>query len=81
MGVDTGPGTLFPQCQALMHAEAMLLVDDHQHQVMEGHRLLKHGMGADDEADLAIADGGQLLFPCLALLLAGQPADTDAELV
>ena len=41
------------QCQALMHAEAMLFVDDRKSEVVEDHVLLKKRMRADDQLHLA----------------------------
>ena len=39
--------TLFPQLHALVHAEAVLLVDDHEHEPVEGHALLEQRVRAD----------------------------------
>ena len=39
--------------QPLMHAEAMLLVDDGQRQIAERHFVLEQRMRADDEIDVA----------------------------
>ena len=36
-----------------MHAEAMLLVDDRQCEILEDHMFLKQRMGADNEIDVA----------------------------
>ncbi len=41
------------QRQPLMHAEAMLLVDDGQGEIAERHLVLEQRMGADDEIDVA----------------------------
>ena len=39
--------------QPLVHAEAVLLVDDGQREIVERHVFLKQRMGADDEIDIA----------------------------
>ena len=44
------------QAQALMHAEAMLLIDDHQGQRGERDALLKQRMSADDDGGVPRAD-------------------------
>ena len=49
----------------LAHAKAVLLVDDHQAQVLELHRLLQQGMGADDDVYPAVGK------PCRHLCLLG----------
>ena len=41
------------QQQALLHAEALLFVDDHECERVEFHFFLEQRMRADDEADLA----------------------------
>ena len=46
---------------ALLHAEAVLLVDDDQPEVEELHLLLEQGVGADDDAGLARGDVEQRL--------------------
>ena len=62
-----------------MHAEAVLLVDDHEREVVELHRLLEQRMRADENVDLAglefVENGGALA----ALLAAGQQRDAQAR--
>ena len=48
----------FGQRQALMHAEAMLLVDHRQREVAKLHILLEQRMGADEDVRIA---SGELL--------------------
>ena len=70
---------LVAQGEALADAEAVLLVDDHQAQLRELHRVLDQRVGADHQLRLARFDqrgGGQLV---LFLQAAGQPGDLDAE--
>ena len=73
------PLSFFSQGEALMHAEPVLFIDDDQGEALEYHLLLEDGVGAHHHLDAAVRDGGQRLFPRLALLLARQPADLDAE--
>ena len=40
----------------LAHAEALLLVDDHQAEVLEAHVALQQAMRADDDVDLAFGE-------------------------
>ncbi len=52
--LGAGPGPLGLQRQPLMHAEAVLLVDDHEGQIAELDRLLEQRMGADEDVDVAL---------------------------
>ena len=52
-----GARALLAQREALMHAEAVLLVDDHQAEARELHRLLEQRVGAHDQLDLAAGHG------------------------
>ena len=65
--------------QPLMHAEAVLLVDDHEAQVVEGDVLLEQRMGADENVDLARRQRvrGSSSRGC-ALLAPGQQRDAHA---
>src|SRR5258708_19211332 len=49
-------GAFFAQTQALMHAEAMLFVDDDQAERGEFDPLLKQGMRADDDGRVSFAN-------------------------
>ncbi len=64
--------------QPLMHAEAVLLVDDGQRQIAEHDVILKQRMGADDEIDVADGEAGEDFRPLLAALAAGQDGDANA---
>ena len=47
MGIAARGEALFPQQQALVHAEAVLLIDDHETQALKLDALLKQGVCAD----------------------------------
>ena len=79
MGMDAVPLPFLPQGEALVHPEPVLLVDDHQPESLEHHLLLEDGMGAHHHLDTAVFDRGERFLPRLALLLARQPADLDAQ--
>ena len=60
-------------------AEALLLVDDEQAEILELHRFLQQLVRADDEVDLA---GGQVverLFLLLRRAEPGEDVDRDRE--
>ena len=65
--------SLLPQGQALLHAKAMLLVDDGQAQTRELHLRLDDGMRADDQRRRAAFNGGQHGRALFLLLAASQP--------
>ena len=48
-----GGGGLPAQGVTLLDAETVLLVDDHEGEVVEAHVLLDEGVGADDDAGVA----------------------------
>ncbi|MNF45261.1 hypothetical protein D3C84_263890 [compost metagenome] len=62
----------------MLHAEAVLLVDDHQGQAGESDLVLEQRVGADHHGRAA-GDPFQRRGAGLALELAGQPGDLDAE--
>ena len=70
---------LVAQGQALVHAEAVLLVDDGQGQILAGHAFLHQGMRADHHARRAGGDVGQHGGARLAGHLARQPHHAHAE--
>ncbi len=78
MRAEPAVDALLAQGQALLHAEAVLLVDDHQGQALEDHFVLEQRMGADHHR-AAAGDLLQRRGAGLALELAGQPGDLDAE--
>ena len=64
--------------KALMHAEAMLLVDDREREVLERHVVLEQRMGADQEIDIAVFEPRQDVGALLAALAAGEDGDVQA---
>ncbi len=62
-----------------MHAEAMLLVDDGQCQILEHHRLLHQRVGTHHHLRFAAGDLLHHLGARLAGDLAGQPGDAHTE--
>ncbi len=68
MGHGLSIGALFPQCQALVDAEAVLFVDDRQRQAVEDHLLLEERVGADHQRAVT---AGQLRQNRLLLLRPG----------
>ncbi len=77
---DVGWGRgLAPQFGALFHAEAVLLVDDHECEVFEMHVVLDEGVGADENVDFAV---GELLLDallCRRAQGAGKQFDADGQ--
>ena len=63
------------QREALMHAEAMLLVDDRKREIAERDVVLEQRMRADDDVDLARGERGQDRVARAALLAAGEERD------
>ena len=61
-----------------MHAEAVLLVDDGERQIVERHVLLEQSMGADDQIDLAGGEARKNFRPFAPALAAGENGDADA---
>ena len=51
------------QCEALMHAEAMLLVDDGQAEGLEDDAVFKKGVGSDDKLDDTVAKTSEQRAP------------------
>ncbi len=72
-------GPLVAQRQALLHAEAVLLVDDDQRKTIEGDAALKHRMRADDDGRGAASDASQPPFALALLHLAGEVFDLDVQ--
>ena len=64
----------------LVDAETVLLVDDGEDEVVEGHRFLEQRMGADDDVDLAAGEAGQRVGAFAALFAAGEDGDAQAGL-
>jgi hypothetical protein len=70
---------LLPQCQALRHAEAVLLVHHRQAQARKHHIGLDHRMGAHHQAGLARGHHRQHRGARLALAAAGEPGHLHAQ--
>ena len=68
-------GALGPQRVALLDAEAVLLVDDDEAQVGEGHALRQQGVGADDDAGVTTRGLGERAAPRGGALRAGEQRD------
>ncbi len=68
-----------PQGDALMHAEAVLLVDDHEREPGEVDALLEQGVRADDDLRAAVGNGRQCLAARRATLAATQPGGVYAQ--
>ncbi len=69
---------LVHQRQPLMHAEAVLLVDDGEREILEHHLVLEQRMGADQNVDVARGEAGEALGALLAALAAGEDFGADA---
>ena len=61
-----------------MHAEAVLLVDDRQRQIVEGDVLLEQRMGADEDVDVAEREPVEDGLALAAALAAGEDGDAEA---
>ena len=68
---------LVAEIHALADAEAVLLVDDGEAEVVEGDVLLEQRVGADEDRDLARGEGGELGGALGALVAAGQDVEPD----
>ena len=66
------------QRQPLMHAEAVLLVDDRKCQIAKGDVVLEQRVGADHQIDIAGGERRQHLGAFAAALAAGQDGEADA---
>ena len=69
------------QRQPLVHAEAVLLVDDGEREIAERDLLLEQRVGADQEIDLAEREPVERLAALAAALAAGEDGDPDAGLL
>ena len=77
---DVDGVSLGGQGHALLDAEAVLLVDDGERQILEDDIVLDERVRADEDADRAVRQPRQDLFARAALLAAGQKRDLDAAL-
>src|SRR5581483_7532617 len=62
--------------KALVHAKAMLLVDDRESEIVKGDLLLKQRMGADKEIDVAEGQSIENILALIAAFAAGQDSYT-----
>jgi hypothetical protein len=67
------------QCKPFAYAEAMLLIDNGQRQVLEDHIVLDQRVGADQKIDLAICESGDDLAAFLAFLASGKNGDIHSS--
>ena len=65
----------------LVHAEAMLLVDDGKREIAERDLVLEQRVGADQQIDLAECEAVERVGALLAALAAGQDRDANAGLL
>ena len=70
---------LVTQGESLVHAETMLFVDDDQPQLCKRHAFLHERMRADDDVGAAIGHPRQRTLARLALHLAREPLDIQAQ--
>ena len=71
--------TLGLQRHALVHTEAMLLVDHHQAEILERHVVGEEGVGADQNVDFTRGQRGQQSFARCTFLAAGEQRHLDAS--
>ena len=69
------------QREPLMHAEAMLLVDDGEREIAKRHLVLEQRVGADQQIDVAGGEPPRDLGALPAALAAGEDGDADAGLL
>ena len=71
LGISVKIGAFLAQRQALMNAEAVLLVNNCQAEIMEFDAFLKQRMGANNNLRAAIGNSRQLHFAALAFEFSG----------
>ena len=69
---------LLRQRQPLMHAEAVLLVDDREREIAERDILLEQRMGADQQIDVAEREPVENFLALAAALAPGEDGDANA---
>ena len=72
-------GRFEPEPGPLVHAEAVLLVDDHEAQAMEDHAFLYNGMGTYEYVDASVPQSPVYLPAFLGLCAASQQGDPDTR--
>ena len=76
IGHDT---TLFFECGALCHTEAMLLIRHHESEAVKRHPLLNQRVRSDDDVDLMCGESGQHLRMLLLCEPPREEAHADTE--
>ena len=76
---DVDAISFFGQRQPLMDAEAMLFIDDRDHEVLEFDSCLKQCMGPDKNIDVAGGEPVELLLSRFALVPAGENFHADTR--
>ena len=76
IGHDT---TLFFECRALCHTEAMLLIRHHESEAVKCHPLLNQRVRSDDDVDLMRGESGQHLRMLLLCEPPREEAHADTE--
>ena len=79
--VGAGAAALRLQRQALVHAEAVLLVDDGEGEVAEDDVRLEQRVRADDDVDVAAGEALEQFLARAALLAPGEQPDAQPGLV
>ena len=74
--MPVGADALVAQRHALVHAKAMLFIDNDERQLPECHAFLEQRMGSDNERRAAVRER---LAASARLLAATQPGRLDAE--
>ncbi|CNU10643.1 Uncharacterised protein [Salmonella enterica subsp. enterica serovar Bovismorbificans] len=69
----------FPQCQPLVDAKAVLLIDNDQRQPVKLHLFLKDSVGADNHLHLTAGNSLLLRLTRFTFLLTGQPTHFNAQ--
>ena len=76
IGHDT---TLFFECGALCHTEAMLLIRHHESEAVKRHPFLNERVRSDDDVDLMCGESGQHLRMLLLCEVPREEAHADTE--
>ena len=76
-----GCSALDDEQQPLRHAEAVLLVDHREAELLVGDLLLEDRVGADEDVDRAVGEAHQHAVARPALLAAGEDRDAHADAV
>ena len=66
------------QSLPLVDAEAVLFIGDDEPQIGERHAVLQDSVGADQQADVAVSQGGDGFSPLFCARRSGQKRHSDA---